>query len=125
MPAFRVDMRVGHVISLTGTCQFFFQKMECQVRHLFRSSAKCGEGKRWNEFEEWHVAWSAECKKIWKKSQRKKIKLKSKRASLPQLFLAPIYVCNCFAGPFITAGLNQKGRTESSDFKASLHSCLQ
>ena len=36
-------------------------------------------------------------------------------ASLPRLFLVPIWVCNFFAGPFITAGLNQKGRAESSD----------
>ena len=31
------------------------------------------------------------------------------------LFLAPIWVSNFFAGPFITAGLNQQGRAESSD----------
>ena len=38
------------------------------------------------------------------------------RASLPRLFLAPIWVSNFFqAGPFITAGLNQQGRAESSD----------
>ena len=36
-------------------------------------------------------------------------------ASLPRLFLAPIWVSNFFAGPFITAGLNQQGRAESSD----------
>ena len=30
-------------------------------------------------------------------------------------FLAPIWVSNVFAGPFITAGLNQQGRAESSD----------
>ena len=30
-------------------------------------------------------------------------------------FLAPIWVSNFFAGPFITAGLNQQGRAESSD----------
>ena len=37
------------------------------------------------------------------------------RASLPHLLLVPICVSNFFAGPFITAGLNQKGRAESSD----------
>ena len=37
------------------------------------------------------------------------------RPSLPRLFLAPIWVSNFFAGPFITAGLNQQGRAESSD----------
>ena len=36
-------------------------------------------------------------------------------ASLPRLVLAPIWVSNFFAGPFITAGLNQQGRAESSD----------
>ena len=35
--------------------------------------------------------------------------------SLPRLFLAPIWVSNFFAGPFITAGLNQQGRAESSE----------
>ena len=35
------------------------------------------------------------------------------RPSLPRLFLAPIWVSNFFAGPFITAGLNQQGRAES------------
>ena len=30
-------------------------------------------------------------------------------------FLAPIWVSNVFAGPFITAGLNQQGRAETSD----------
>ena len=30
-------------------------------------------------------------------------------------FLAPIWVSNFFAGPFITAGLNQQGRAESSE----------
>ena len=37
------------------------------------------------------------------------------RASLPRLFLAPIWVSNFFAGPFITASLNQQGRAESSE----------
>ena len=37
------------------------------------------------------------------------------RPSLPRLFLAPIWVSNFFAGPFITAGLNQQGRAESSE----------
>ena len=37
------------------------------------------------------------------------------RASLPRLFLVPIWVSNFSAGPFITAGLNQQGRAESSD----------
>ena len=46
---------------------------------------------------------------------KKLIKLKNMRASLTHLFLAPIWVSNFFAGPFITAGLNQKGRAESSD----------
>ena len=36
-------------------------------------------------------------------------------ASLPRLFLAPIWVSNCFAGPFITAGSKQQGRAERSD----------
>ena len=36
-------------------------------------------------------------------------------ASLPRLFLAPIWVSNFFAGTFITADLNQQGRAESSD----------
>ena len=31
-----------------------------------------GEGKRRNEFAEWHVAWLAECK-IWKLAQRNKL----------------------------------------------------
>ena len=31
-----------------------------------------GEGKRQNEFAEWHVAWLAECK-IWKMAQRNKL----------------------------------------------------
>ena len=30
-------------------------------------------------------------------------------------FLAPIWVSNVFASPFITAGLNQQGRAETSD----------
>ena len=30
-------------------------------------------------------------------------------------FLVPIWVSKVFAGPFITAGLNQQGRAESSD----------
>ena len=46
---------------------------------------------------------------------KKLIKLKNMRASLPHLFLAPIWVSNFFAGPLITAGLNQQGRAESSD----------
>ena len=46
---------------------------------------------------------------------KKQIKLKNMRPSLPRLFLAPIWVSNFFAGPFITAGLNQQGRAESSD----------
>ena len=37
------------------------------------------------------------------------------RASLPRFFLAPIWVSNFFAGTFITTGLNQQGRAESSD----------
>ena len=36
-------------------------------------------------------------------------------ASLLRLFLAPIWVSNCFDGPFITSGLDQQGRAESSD----------
>ena len=42
----------------------------CSLRYT-----KCGEGKRWNEFAKWHVAWLAEwhnyaeCK-IWKMAQR-------------------------------------------------------
>ena len=36
-------------------------------------------------------------------------------ASLPRLFLAPIWVSNFSAGPFITAGLNQQVGAESSD----------
>ena len=35
---------------------------------------------------------------------KKEIKLKHMRASLPRLFLAPIWASNFFAGPFITAG---------------------
>ena len=46
---------------------------------------------------------------------KKEIKLKNIRASLPSLFLAPIWVSNFFAGPFITASLNQQGRAESRD----------
>ena len=62
---------------------------------------------------EWHKY--AECK-IWPKNGAKKyMKLKNMRASLPRLLLAPIWVGNNFAGPFITAGLNQQGRAESSD----------
>ena len=52
------------------------------------------------------------------------IKLKSKRASLLFYFLVPTWVSNCFAGPFITAGSNQQGRTESSDKLYILDSCL-
>ena len=37
------------------------------------------------------------------------------RHALPRLILVPTWVTNCFAGPFITAGSNQQGRTESSD----------
>ena len=42
----------------------------CSLRYT-----KCGEGKRWNEFAKWHVAWLVEwhnypeCK-IWKMAQR-------------------------------------------------------
>ena len=49
------------------------------------------------------------------------IKLKSMRASLPRLFLAPIWESNCFAGPFIAAGSNQQGRVESSDKLYCIH----
>ena len=49
------------------------------------------------------------------------IKLKSIRASLPRLFVAPIWESNCFAGPFITAGSNQQGRVESSDKLYCIH----
>ena len=43
------------------------------------------------------------------------IKLKSMRVSLLCLVLVPTWASNCFAGPSITAGSNQQGRTESSD----------
>ena len=72
-----------------------------------------GGGKRRNEFTEWHVAWLAEwhnyaeCK-IWKMAQRNKLNWKAVRAP----FLAPIWVSNCFTGPFITGGSNQQGRAE-------------
>ena len=78
-----------------------------------------GESKRRNEFAEWHVAWLAEwhnyaeCK-IWK--MRKEINWTEKHVCVfAAPFLAPIWVSNVFAGPFITAGLNQQGRAESSD----------
>ena len=46
---------------------------------------------------------------------KKWIKLKNMSLSLPLLFLVPIWVSKVFAGPFITAGLNQQRRAESSD----------
>ena len=46
------------------------------------------------------------------------------RPSLPRLFVAPIWVSNFFAGPFITAGLNQQGRAESSDKLYCIRVCV-
>ena len=46
------------------------------------------------------------------------------RPSLPRLFLAPNWMSNFFAGPFITAGLNQQGRAESSDKFYCIRVCV-
>ena len=46
-------------------------------------------------------------------------------ASLPRLVLAPIWVGYFCAGPFITAGLNQQGRAESSDKLYCIRSYLR
>ena len=54
----------------------------CVYLWIMCLSFKCGEGKRRNEFAEWHVAWLAEwhnyaeCK-IWKLAQRNKLNWKA------------------------------------------------
>ena len=91
-------------------------RLRQMMQHFLVS--KC---KRRNEFAEWHVAWLAERYnyaeyKICKMAQRNKFYWKAcARRCCAFFFLAPIWVSNCFAGPFITADSNQQGRVESSD----------
>ena len=41
-----------------------------------------------------------------------------------RVFAAPFFGANCFAGPFITAGSNQQGRAESSDYSIRVYVIL-
>ena len=97
--------------------------MEHVQKQLFSFNPRMGssgEGKRRDEFAVWHVArlaeWHnyAECK-IWKRAQTNKLNWKTWARLCRAFFLAPIWVSNFFSGPFITAGLIEQGRAESSD----------
>ena len=116
---------IGRIVYFTceSHCSLFWlarthlrmKSYDIAFRWVFLSMYTIGEGKRQNEFAEWHVPWLAEwhnyaeCK-IWKMAQRNKLNWKACARLCRAFFLAPIWVSNFFAGPLITAGSNQQGR---------------
>ena len=74
-----------------------------------------GEGKRSLRNGMWHGLRKDIIMGNVKYGQWRKETNKTEKHLCRALFLAPIWVSNCFAVTFITAGSNQQGRAESSD----------